>query len=78
MNKRVAELLDSIRIAEVELLDIRSKCEHPSYFVGLWSWRAGSYYPSRICNECQIAIPGITEDERMGADRQSPYSGNNQ
>jgi len=60
---RVEELLDIIKNASNELALIRHKCEHPSYFVGMWSWRVGASSPSRICLVCQYAIPGITDEE---------------
>ena len=63
MNSRVAELFEIIRKAEAELANIRSVCLHTSWFVGFWSWRPGSDHPSRICNECQNCIPGITDEE---------------
>jgi hypothetical protein len=63
MNQRVSELFETIRNAETELAEIRQKCTHPDFFVGMWSWRVGAYNPSRICNDCHTAIPGITDAE---------------
>ena len=63
MNARVAELLTIITDAQLELSQIRFTCNHPSYYVGWWSWRPGAIHPSRICNECLNLIPGITPEE---------------
>ena len=62
-NSRVSMLLKQIEKATAELEQIRAKCPHKKYFVGLWSWRIGAVHPSRICSSCMIAIPGITDDE---------------
>jgi hypothetical protein len=75
MNQRVSELMAIISQAEVELAAIRADCSHPSYFVGIWSWRVGSYQPSRICNECHNSIPGITEEEIAEHNRGTQYGG---
>jgi len=60
---RVEQLLDTIQKSNEELTKIRSKCEHQSWFVGMWSWRTGGAAPSRICRICQDAIPGVTIEE---------------
>lgn len=77
MNPRVKELLNNLKNIQNELADIRSKCPHPSYRLGMWhNWDGlvgGAFY-SRICEECQINIPGITEEEAQKAHVDSAIS----
>jgi hypothetical protein len=49
---------------QAEISKIRNECKHDQgYFVGNWSWRPGSWYPSRICNNCAMNIDGLTKEE---------------
>jgi hypothetical protein len=48
----------------MEIAKIREECKHDQgYYVGNWSWRPGTWWPSRICNNCAMAIEGITAEE---------------
>lgn len=49
---------------QAEIAKIRDECKHvEGYYVGNWSWRPGTFYPSRICNTCAMCIDGITLEE---------------
>jgi len=49
---------------QMEIAKIREECKHDQgYYVGNWSWRPGTWWPSRICNNCAMAIEGITAEE---------------
>jgi hypothetical protein len=49
---------------QVEIAKIREECKHDKgYTVGNWSWRPGTWWPSRICNNCAMAIDGLTKEE---------------
>jgi hypothetical protein len=63
VNARILGLQAIIRDAEAEMARLRADCTHPSYTVGMWSWRIGSFSPARICDECKGSIPGITVAE---------------
>lgn len=47
---------DAIRHAEKVLADIRSACDHPNTFEGLYSYRLGSISPAIICSDCGTLI----------------------
>lgn len=63
ISLKVSKLKSTIMLAEAELSELRKGCNHPQYYIGLWSWRVGNIQPSRICNVCHIDIPGITDKE---------------
>jgi hypothetical protein len=63
MKARVTELLNQLIQVQDELAEIRKNCPHTYYTVGWWSWRVGAIMASRICDDCKIAIPGITQEE---------------
>ena len=50
---------------QAEIAKIRDECKHDQgYYVGNWSWRPGTWWPSRICNNCAMAIDGLTTQEK--------------
>jgi len=65
IKKLVTELYDIIKEATIKLEDIRKNCDHPEFTVEMFSWRVGSYYPSRICSICESSITGITKEEEQ-------------
>lgn len=75
MNKEIEELQETIRKCEARLCEIRESCQHPSYFIGNWSYRVGQSALSRVCNECMYCLPGITEEEieKFNSDTKPSY-----
>jgi hypothetical protein len=62
--RRVLNQMNKIQELQNQISEIRSACKHDgTYTVGNWSWRPGTWYPSRICDNCAMAIEGLTQDE---------------
>jgi len=60
---KVSELQNLIMASQNELFRLQAECQHPSYHLAMYSWRVGAFMPSRICNECDASVVGITEEE---------------
>lgn len=63
IHPRVQACFDAIKAANDELEQIRSTCLHPTYSLVWWSWGPGRFYPTRCCDHCRDALPGITPEE---------------
>jgi hypothetical protein len=75
MIKTVADYENDIQFAQMEISRIQQSCKHDNgYFCGMYSWRIGSGYPTRMCNQCLTTLPGITEEESEKA-RKDSYIG---
>lgn len=48
-----------IKSAAKDLEDLRSICEHPITYVGLYSWRIGCIDEANICADCGKMV-GLT------------------
>lgn len=56
--------MSKVRDLLQQIGDIRAACKHDgTYTIGNWSWRPGTWWPSRICDNCAMAIDGLTQDE---------------
>lgn len=49
--------------AQEKIKEIQEKCAHSERFVGYYSWRIGSFHPSRICKACNAWIESATTEE---------------
>ena len=63
IRQRVSELQITINSAQNELWKLQSECPHTSYHIAMYMWRVGAFHPSRICDDCDASIPGITDEE---------------
>jgi hypothetical protein len=63
MKKEVADLLNTIQEARKALESIQSNCQHLNHEVCWYSYRVGQMAPNRICMDCNLPIPGITDQE---------------
>lgn len=62
--KRIAELLETLRLTNDELDALRKQCAHDGpYFIGNWSWRVGSWSTKRICTLCKMPCGEPTSEE---------------
>src|SRR5271154_3607502 len=62
-RQRISELQTTILNAEDEISRLRAECTHPTYHNAMYMWRVGGFYPCRICDACDAALLGITEEE---------------
>lgn len=67
LKEKILDCQSRIRSAEAEMQGWRTHCTHPSYYVGLWSWRVGSIHPKRICDICGVPVGEPTDKEMVGA-----------
>lgn len=63
MTKTVKYYQTEIMVAQVEIARLQAECLHPSYECVMYSYRVGSYLPTRVCGECAKPVDGITEEE---------------
>lgn len=56
IRNRVNGLYNTIKQANADLADVRSKCPHESTHTGEYSWAAGHSFPATICNSCDECI----------------------
>lgn len=52
-----------IKMAEAVLATARANCPHPSYRIGLYSWRIGCIDKKRLCDECDSVLGDPTIEE---------------
>lgn len=75
MAKTVVDLQWEIQALQSQIQEIQKQCEHPGYECVMYSYRIGSYYPTRLCTTCRYPLPGITPEEEQKAREWSQQSG---
>lgn len=59
----VAELQEVIQECTAQIQLKQEECKHPEFECVMYSYRVGSYHPTRMCKSCKRPIPGMTDDE---------------
>ena len=52
IKNRIKEIVIQREKLLKEMKSLQDECEHPEYYIGMWSWRLGQSEPSRICADC--------------------------
>jgi len=63
MSKTVTDYQNDITNAQNEIAKLQKSCSHPQYKVVMYSYRVSSFYPTRMCTDCQAPIEGTTPEE---------------
>lgn len=59
----IEDYYSQIRDAQAKIEEIRSKCDHSTHKVVMYSWRPGAMQPSRVCETCDKYLEAATEEE---------------
>lgn len=72
IREEVNAACEQIKSAHARLEELRAACPHPSYHVGLYSWRIAAFHLKRICVECGEVVGDPSNEERAAYDRDNP------
>lgn len=73
--KTVQELQFEIQALQAKVLELQSKCDHPSTYPAMWMSRPGSFQPALVCNSCN-AHAGYPSEAESKSLREQFYGPN--